>query len=96
MMRARGRNLEGTRTGVFARFGFLRTKQLSRARGLGGYYFYLFIFFSRCCYAGAFPPDLETVLLPELGERRYSHTEQQHKFSGGMGGILLMVHSQMS
>lgn len=44
MMGARGRNSEGTRTGVFARFGFLRTKQLSRAQGLGGYYFYLFIF----------------------------------------------------
>lgn len=59
-MGATGRNSEGMRTGVFARLGFLRTKQLSRARELGGYYFYLFLFLLQMLLCCGLAPDSET------------------------------------
>lgn len=61
MMGATGRSWEGMRTGVLARLSFLRTKQLSRAWGLGGgYYFYLFLFLLQMLLCCRFAPDSET------------------------------------
>lgn len=59
MMGATGRNLEGM-TAVFARLSFPSTKQFLRAWGLGGYYFYLFIFLLQMFLCCRLVPDSET------------------------------------